>query len=57
MRTPGTLYQHADVEHRFLLLVSESHYLQITDATSTRIFEDSTISLTARIEYFWKKLK
>jgi len=57
MRTPGTLYQHADVEHRFLLLVSESHYLQITDATSIRIFEDSTISLMARIEYFWKKLK
>jgi len=57
MKKSGTLYQHADVKHRFLLLVSESHYLQITDNIGVRIFEDSTIGLTVRIEYFWKKLK
>lgn len=57
MRTPGTLYRHADVEHRFLLLISESHYIQITDNIGVRIFEDSTIGLTARIEYFWNKLR
>lgn len=56
MRTPGTLYRHADVELRFLLFVSESHYIQITNDANVRIFENSTTSLTIEIEYFWNQI-